>query len=80
MTEKQIQALRIVQEHGPMTPSHFAFHMWPDSPARLTGLNRPAGRMLNRLHDMKMLTSVSRGCSSAYILTERGFRELEKLL
>ena len=32
MTETQLRALRILRDHGPVTPTEFAEWMWPDSP------------------------------------------------
>jgi len=32
VSEKRLRALRILRDHGPVTPMEFAERMWPDSP------------------------------------------------
>ena len=49
-SDKAIQALQIVSDHGPMTPTKFASMMWPletesESPSA-TGYRRKAGEYL----------------------------------
>ncbi len=62
LTDKTLQALRILKEHGPLAPRRFAKHMWPESagwrrytncgPYGVTrggGMNLAAGGFLGKL-------------------------------
>ena len=64
ITEKTIQALKIIEEHGPIKPREFAGFMWPDSdrwtnrtkcgPHGVTkggGMNLAGGGLLGKLRN-----------------------------
>ncbi|MCK5643226.1 MAG: hypothetical protein KAJ19_20625 [Gammaproteobacteria bacterium] len=55
MTEKQWRALELFKHNGPTTTAGFGMMMWPDSPARLTGLNRSAGKMISTLRKLGLI-------------------------
>ena len=57
LTKPQRRALKVLRDKGPTTSGGFGPMMWPNSQARLTGLNRPAGQMLNRLRSMGLVNT-----------------------
>ncbi len=77
-SEKAIQALQIVSDHGPMTPAKFAWMMWsldPESESpSVSGYHRKAGGYLAWLQQRGWV-ALSRSAHE-YYLTKSGAETL----
>ncbi len=91
LTPQQRKALKILQEHGPLTPRRFAKLMWPDSPGwdvmtncgqygvtRGGCMNLSAGAYLGKLRKKGLVQTPAKPHSqNVFTITPLGRQELK---
>jgi hypothetical protein len=88
LTTAQRRALEVLRDHGPLTPSGLANHLWPNSCQRMSnvggygaaagvGANLKAGQFLSHLNKLLYTEQEYCGGYTLHRISEFGQRTLE---